>query len=248
MAGSFPTLSFGATAMYPLTLRVSCITRVLKAANSTEQRFAVRPAMATLEVSLVNASATDKASVDSFFDTQKGAFDSSWDITVDGKTYTSARFMDDELSWEESKPTRWTTRLTIRAFYPAVVSPPSTLPSLSTGAVTQLPWSKSRQYETNFEDMESGPRHAVAMRAGGLTNFPTDPQRTWSVKWPAATETEVENLIQFFVGKHGRLGSFSFTDPDTSVTYTGCRFDSDDLEVQYLEPQRCSAAFAVTKL
>lgn len=96
--------------------------------------------------------------------------------------------------------------------------------------------------------MESGPRHAVALRAGGLTNFPSGAQRSWELRWPSATEDEVADLIAFFVSQNGRLGSFSFTDPDTSITYTGCRFDSDDLDVQYLEPQRCSVAFSITKL
>jgi hypothetical protein len=247
MAGSFPTLSFGTTVRYPLTLKVSCLTRVLKAANATEQRFAVRPAMVELDAVYSNLTAADQSSIDTFFNSQKGAFDSTWDITFDGKTFTDMRFLEDEIQWEEVRPNLWNTRLRSAGFHPAVSSPPSTLPALSTGAVTQLPWSKVRSFETAYTDMESGTRHATALRGGGLANFPTGAQRKWNVKWPAATAAEAEYLMKFFISVNGRMTGFSFTDPDTSVTYTGCRFDSDDLEVQYQEPAHCQVAFTIVK-
>ena len=246
MAGSFPTLS-GGTVQYPLRLKVSCLTRIQRGANAAEQRYAVQLPFATIDAKYTNLTPTDQASIQGFHDSQKGAFDSTWTLTFDSKTFTAMRFMADELKWVESIPNRWTTQLQMAGFYPAISSPPSTFPALPSGAVTQLPWTKRRTYETSLTDLEVGVRHATALRDGGLTNFPTAPELAWDISLNAIRPADAENHIKFFISKHGRLGSFSFTDPDTAVTYTGCRYDADDLTVQYDGYNRCSLTVTVIK-
>lgn len=233
--------------MYPLRLTVNCLTRTQRGTNAAEQRYAVRPAYAAIEATYTHLSETDRASVQSFFETQKGMFDATWTLAFDSKTFTAMRFQDDELTWEEARVNRWTATIRTLGLYPAVASPPSTLPALPSGAVTQLPWSKRTRYETNYIDMESGARHALALRGGGLTNFPTGVERQWDIRCPAILPETAEEFLQFFVSKHGRLGTFDFEDPDTLVTYTGCRFAADELQVQYIGYNNCSASFSVVK-
>jgi hypothetical protein len=247
MAGSFPTLSGGTTVMYPLRIKVSCLTRIQRGTNAAEQRYAVAAPFATFDATYTNLSAADQASVQGFHDSQKGAFDSTWDLTFDGKTFTAMRFTSDELKWTETIPNRWTTQLGFAGFYPAISSPPSTFPALPSGAVTQLPWSKRRTYETSFTDLEVGVRHATAARDGGLTNFPTAPELRWDITLRAIRPADAENHIKFFISQHGRFGSFSFTDPDTLVTSSGCRYDSDDLTVSYDGYNRCSISLTIIK-
>jgi hypothetical protein len=248
MAGSFPTLSSGQTVEYPLRLTYRCLTRVAAGQNAAEQRWAVRGPLVEMDLSYRNLTATDQGAVQTFHDSQKGAYDSTWTIAIDGATYTKMRFLGDELRWEETLPNRWTTRLKALGVPPAVVDPPATLPALPSGAVTCRPWSKRRTYATNYADTESGVRHALAMRGGGLTNFPTGPALAWDLQFRNVRPAFVTDLVKFFLAKNGRLGSFSFTDPDTSVAYAGCRFGSDDLQVEYVGYNNCATSCVIEKL
>lgn len=247
MAGSFPTLSGGGTVLYPLRLIYSCATRVVVAASGAEQRWVVRPPMIEVDATYRSLTAADQAAIDSFFDSQKGAADSTWTMAFLARTYTSMRFLDDEIRWEETLPARWTARLRSRGFHPAIVSPPSSLPSLASGAVTQLPWSKSRKYATNMTDLESGDRISLPLRGGGLSGLPTTPARAWQVVMRSIRDSEAASFVDFFVSQNGRFGSFSWQDPDTLVTYTGCRFGSDDLEVRYDGFNRVAMSFEIQK-
>lgn len=248
MAGSFPTLASGGTVKYPLRVQYLCLTRLHRSVNAAEQRYVVRPPMVEFDLTFTNLRVADMEEIDTFFDAQKGAFDSSWTLAIAGVTYTDMRFMSDDIVWEETKVNRWTTKLTCRGFHPAISSPPATLPKLSTEAVTQTPWSKSRRYDTSYNDMETGARHATAFRAGGLTGFPSTAERIWEIRWSCATVAEIDPLIKFFLSKNGRYGSFDFTDPDTEVTYTGCRFESDTLDVKHSSFNNSSVTFKVVKI
>lgn len=247
MAGAFPTLSGGTTVMYPLRLTVSCLTRVQRGTNAEEQRYAVRAPYAMIEATYTNLIEADRAAIQSHFETQKGMFDSTWTLAFDSKTFTAMRFMEDELAWEENKPNLWSATIRCMGLYPAISSPPSTLPALPSGAVTQLPWSKRTRFETNYTDMESGTRHALAFRGGGLTNFPTGVERQWDIRVPSTRPATAESFIKFFIDKHGRLGTFDFTDPDTTTLYTGCRFTADELVVSYVGYNLCSVNFGLVK-
>lgn len=243
MAGSFPI-----TVHYPLRLKYSCLTRVHLATNSQEQRYVVRAPRVEMTINLRSLSASDQGLVDTFFDSQKGAYDSTWDIAIDGNNYAAMRFQSDEIKWDETLPNRWSTSLVCFGTPPTFSSPPVTYPALASGAVTQRPWSKRRSYQTNYSDVDTaGVRHALAMRSGGFTNFPTGAARIWDLRYAAIRTTDAEAIAAFFVTTAGRYGSFSFTDPDTSVTYTGCRFDSDELELSYNGYNNCSLQVSIYK-
>lgn len=54
-----------------------------------------------------------------------------------------------------------------------------------------------------------------------------NPVRRWELSWPVLTSAELTTLRDFFDDMGGGWDSFSFTDPDSSTTYTKCRFDGD---------------------
>lgn len=234
--------------MYPFRVKYSCLTRVLRATNAAEQRFVVRPAMVEMDLTYRNLAQADVDAIQGFFDSQKGAFDSTWSLAIQTLTFTRMRFFADELRWEETLPNRWSTRLRCAGFHPAVTGAPATFPLLDSGAVTQRPWSKRRTFETNFNDLEAGVRHALSMRGGGFSGFPASAARAWDIQHPSIKATEADRLVKFFLSKNGRFGSFDFTDPDTATTYNGCRFASDDLEVQYAGFNHCATSVSVEKV
>lgn len=53
------------------------------------------------------------------------------------------------------------------------------------------------------------------------------PVRSWELRWAVLTAAEVTTLREFFDDMGGGWDSFSFTDPDSSTTYTKCRFDGN---------------------
>lgn len=54
-----------------------------------------------------------------------------------------------------------------------------------------------------------------------------NPLRSWDLQYAVLTAAEVSTLRTFFDGVGGGWDSFSFTDPDTSLVYSKCRFDGD---------------------
>lgn len=233
--------------MYPTRVRYSCLTRIHAAQSAAEQRYVVRAPMVEVDAAYRNLTAADQGTIDTFFDSQKGAYDATWTLDFNGRTHTAMRFLEDEIRWEETLPNRWSTRLQSRGVHPALISPPSSLPALPSGAVTQRPWSKRRKYETSMADMESGSRHSLSLRGGGLTGFSTLAARAWDIQMPSIPSATAILIADYFMSVSGRFGLFTFTDPDTAIAYTDCRFGSDDLEVRYNGYNNCGLSFVIEK-
>ena len=232
MAGSFPTLSAGGSVFYPLTMRVSTLTRVHESPSGARQRHVVRPAMVEFALTLPRLTAADVALVDAFFDSQKGAFDATWTLTFNSRTFTGMRFAADEIRWTEEIPGRYSTTLNATGWY-VLPAPVTTLPTMPSGAVTRLGWSKARKFETSFTDMESGARHALAIRGGGFATLPATPARAWRLEFRAVSEAKAFEVADRFVTAGGRYSGFTFTDPDSLIAYADTHFANDVLEVNF---------------
>lgn len=131
---TFPTLSSGsmkvysplldqAIAMYPAMLTHSVITRVIKFANDTEQRWSVRPELfsATLQYSAVNG--YDLALIQAFFRTMRGEYVDTlmlnvFDITIDGVQYFWCVFDQDSISPESEIGETYSFVLNIKQLRP----------------------------------------------------------------------------------------------------------------------------------
>lgn len=247
MAGAFPTLSEGGSVFYPLTMRVSSLTRVQESPSGARQRYVVRPVMVEFALTYPRLKAADVALVDAFFDSQKGAFDSTWTLAFNSRTFTGMRFDQDEIRWTEDKPGRYSATLNARGNYvmPATVS---ALPTLPSGAVTRLGWGKARAFQTNYTDMESGPRHALAIRGGGFANLPSTPARRWRLEFRSVSEAKAFEVADRFATVGGRYEGFTFTDPDSLIAYTDTHFTSDVLEVRFTGYGNAAASVDLEKM
>lgn len=108
---SFPALFSGVVSLYPLTQASRIPVQVLQFSDFSEQRWKQCSELARFSLSLDSISATDKATIVSFFEVTKGSFDATWDITVSGTTYGYMAFESDELQCMESDDGLW--RLTV---------------------------------------------------------------------------------------------------------------------------------------
>jgi hypothetical protein len=101
-------------------------------------------------------------------------------------------------------------------------------PNIRTGIVTQLPFVGEQVFANSTVDMESGLRYSYY--------YDASPLRRWELNFPVLTTDELSTLRTFWESMGGAYGAFDFTDPDTGVTYTKCRFAAETLQYQRSGP------------
>ena len=91
--------------------------------------------------------------------------------------------------------------------------------------VTQLPYTESDEFPVVTEELECGKGYAL--------NWYTGPQpRVFTLRYTVMEREELTVIEDFFRLMRGRLGSFTFDDHE-GVTWSDCRFDQDELRVEY---------------
>lgn len=101
---SFPVLSSGSVAQYPLTESRVYGTTIHKFENDKEQRYASRVALHEYVLTFNNISEADYTLIEEFFDARAGMFDATWDITLNGTLVPNLTFAEDALTRTENKP------------------------------------------------------------------------------------------------------------------------------------------------
>lgn len=99
--------------MTPLTRAVEFRTQVHRFRNGSEQRVAERGERARLVLTFTNLDGYDVSTLRDFWRSTKGAFDATWDITIDGVLYEGCAFEDDEFAATESKAERYSVALRV---------------------------------------------------------------------------------------------------------------------------------------
>lgn len=69
-----------------------------------------------------------------------------------------------------------------------------------------------------------------------------NPLRMFKLQCKFRTQTEMENLRDFFTGKYGSYTSFTWTNPNDSTEYT-VRYDEDSLKIERVAYQIYNASF-----
>ncbi len=230
MAGAFPNLSDGrpVRAGYTHSLVIRCDVKHFRAGK--EQRFAVSGLLNSFRLPYSNLTWTEVAQLRDFVITQKGAFDSSWSITLkdpatgSNRSYANMAFDSDAFEYTESAPGRYSVSLSAsQTVGEAVTVSAVSFPLLSTGARVQLPNKIGLRYQTLRNDLECGKRIAYYTWS--------TPLRTLSLEFGNITDTEVQNYVGHYVGQGGPLTSFAFTDPDSGTTYSVCRYSPDPIQL-----------------
>ena len=99
---SFPALFHGSVALYPLTAAVRQTVGIHQFTDFTEQRFVEMPPLRRFVLVLEDISASDRDAIEAFFESVKGGFDSTWDITIGGTTHEHMVFETDVLADREA--------------------------------------------------------------------------------------------------------------------------------------------------
>ncbi len=114
---------------------------------------------------------------------------------------------------------------------------PGVFPTLKTGAVAQYPFTRQVRFETGTVRFLNHFEQAYIDRA--------NVRKAWDLVYTELDDNEVATLKAFFVQQQGRFGTFSFTDPFDSVTYTTCSFGHDDFQHTQEQEGSSSVRFVI---
>lgn len=228
MAGTYPTLSTGEVLVYPAARTVSVPTQRLRFVNGFTKSWVSGIPQDSWTSSYRGLSAADKSALWDFFEAQKGASDTSWTFALDAVNYLEFAFASDELRFTETadRPNRWSCDVAIRQVgsYGALPSVTATYPTLSSGVLTQLPYSEAQRWRSVIHDLPAGQSYRWPQQQTAETIY--------SLSYSAISPADAETLRVFFLAMRGGHGLFSFTDPG-GTTHTSARFDMEQLEIAY---------------
>jgi hypothetical protein len=219
MAGIFPTLTTGSVAQYPLTRGLVFPVKIAQFLDDTEQAWRSGPALNNWVLSFKRLKWADVQTIHTFWNTQKGDFDSTWSWPIDGTTWTSMVFTDAKFPDIETYQNQHSLTLNIKQTKQSSTyasGPVSTFPTINGGVAVQFPFEADTELLTTKNLMESGLQYAWYWRTAALGR--------WPLRFPVITNSECGTLFDFYAKCLGAYKKFSFTDPNTGVTHTNCRF------------------------
>lgn len=118
-------------------------------------------------------------------------------------------------------------------------------PQLPNGTYTQIPWQQGQRYKTEVSAMDAGPKFTFPWYGGGLSNFPFMGLSQWNVGGDMLTDAETALLEAHFLANWGRMWSFHLTEPETGLLYAGCYYTSDEMTIEYIEPNVNRVSLAI---
>ena len=156
-----------------------------------------------------------------------------------GGPFTNCAFDQDEITWTQNQqyPDRWSGSIKFRQT--AVGGIPygyvnqGVFPQVRQGVVTGYPYTPSYRFSTDRNDLPSGPRIAYAWYGSGIPRFPNRALRGWGLSFNNASDDELYAMEHHFITCGGKYLGFSFTDPDTGVSYGNVRYDMDSFDVTH---------------
>lgn len=108
----------------------------------SEQRWPIARILDGFTLVFRRLSETDRDSILTFFDSMKGKYDATWDLTFNYQFWQSCQFTDDELMWleEPGYPNLYTVQCNIRTIRKGTSVEPAgiQIDSISSGTVTTL--------------------------------------------------------------------------------------------------------------
>jgi hypothetical protein len=101
-------------------------------------------------------------------------------------------------------------------------------PTLTGGVTIHRPWTREKRYDSVHNDLPHGYRYSFNLRATPLMRF--------VIEYSALSDADLATLRAFFLARSGSYEPFDFTDSETGITHTKCRFDQEELEVRHIGP------------
>ncbi len=110
---SFPPIASGAVTRYPLRRAIVARTTTIEFLNGSEQRYSEGRGGHSFRLVLDRLKTADMLTVRTFFESTKGGFDATWDITIGTETIVNCYFESDEWTATESSEGLWQLSLDV---------------------------------------------------------------------------------------------------------------------------------------
>lgn len=238
-----PILRGSSQALYPFTLTYICQTGVSDGQNATPSRWVKGPPLVRLDLPYDQFRQDVKnTTLKPFFVSAKGQFTLNLEVALGGTTFTNLGFDIDDFEAIESQSAYYNLKWPLTQVLSQNFSPGSSggaYPTLSTGAICQLPYTQKLHFQTVASKMQSGPKYTYAEFGGGLSGFPTSALMGWEFSESGLIDTEVATKVAHFLANWGNCFPFSFTDEDGN-TYSNVYYSSPELVVNYQSVNRSS--------
>jgi len=231
MAGTYPNLADGKPVRAGYTHSLVIRSDVKQFRSGKEQRYAISGLLNLFKFPYSNLKWTEVVSLRDFVITQKGAFDSSWSITLrdpftlSDRSYANMGLDSDTFEYTETQNGRYSVSLSASQTVgeAVTVNPQAAYPALSTGAKVQLPNKVGLNYSTLRNDLDCGKRIAYYSWSS--------PLRVMNLEYADITDAEVQTIVTHYQKAGGPVNPFSFTDPDSAAVYAVCRFSPDPISI-----------------
>lgn len=241
MAGTFPTLSWGSSALYPATLGVSGEVKISKFLDGSEQRSRTTAFLRNWQLQLNSIKKVDLDSLETFWDANKGDFDSSWTFPLDGST--NMVFTDPTFPAPETIEGRYSLTLNMRQTITSGTYATGTVtafPAFSSGVLVQFPFTRQAKANTTKSRLRGGGQVA-------WSHFATQPM-IWPLQYSLIVDSEASGLFDLYAKLGGAYRTVTFTDPNTGVTYPKVRFAPAPIQRTYLGLNRNSVSFVLEQV
>jgi hypothetical protein len=238
MPTALPSIRGGlAQVLYPFTQTFICQTGMSDSETATPARWVKGPPLVRFEFGYRPINQADRDTLKAAHGSAKGQFASDRTVTLSPTTYSHLSFDADEFSSVEQNNTLYGVRWSATQTLPQDLTPGASgaaYPTLTVGAMTELPFTQKKRFQTIVSKMESGPKYTFAEFGVGLTNFPADGLMAWEINEPKLDDTDTALRIAHFLANWGMAFSFPFTDED-GTTYNGVFYGSDTLTVNRID-------------
>jgi hypothetical protein len=111
---SFPQITYGRVAMYPLTRSRTFKTEVQQFLGDAEVRWVSQLPVTAFSIVFTDVDSESLSIIRSFWTSQSGASTSFFDFTLNGTTHNRLVFDSDSFSATQGKPNRWTVTIPVR--------------------------------------------------------------------------------------------------------------------------------------
>ena len=100
-------------------------------------------------------------------------------------------------------------------------------PTFSGGESVHLPFAQGREFWNVTNRMPHGWQYSYNLLPNGL--------KRWEITF-SLSDADLGTLRTFWEARSGSYEEFTFTDPDTGITTSKCRFDQEALDVRHNGP------------
>jgi len=108
---SFPTMQSGSIATNGTIQQLRRNIAIVTFDNGSEQRWRARRELFEVELVFKSISGYDQGAIMTFFNSMKGRFDDTWDITIEAVLYENMNFGSDTITWTSVGNGRFDSRI-----------------------------------------------------------------------------------------------------------------------------------------